>query len=68
MIDGQEIDFTKHEDLEIDIEQQMVISSKEIVKSVLDIIVNELLVKTLVNKFKCNECKETFMHSDPWQY
>ena len=30
----------------------------EIVKSVLDIIVNDLFVKTLVNKFKCNECKE----------
>ena len=44
MIDGQKIDFTKHEDSENDIEQQMVISSKEIVKSVLDIIVNDKII------------------------
>ena len=48
MMDGQKIDFNKHLDLENDIKQQQVISSKEIVKSVLDIIVNDLFVKTLV--------------------
>ena len=36
IMDVQKIEFTKHLDLEKDTEQQMVISSKEIVKSVLE--------------------------------
>ena len=62
MMDGQKVDFMRHESLEKDIEnfiqQQMIVPNKEIVKSVIDIIVNKIFDKKW---FKCTECIETFI-------
>ena len=47
MMDGQKVDYMKHESLEKDmenyIEQKMIVPNKEIVKSVSGIIVNKIL-------------------------
>ena len=46
MMDGQKVDCMRHKSLEKDvenyIEQQMIVPTKEIVKSVIDIIVNKI--------------------------
>ena len=53
MMDGQKVDYMKHESLEKDmenyIEQQMIVPNKEIVKSVIDIIVNKICDKNGLN-------------------